>query len=248
MAKLAVIILTRNEEANIEATMESAAFADEIVVIDSGSTDRTQELAEKHGAKFITHPMDERGFAGQRNFALMQTEAEWVFYLDADERITDEAAKEIKAVTDKNEQKVFRIKRMNILFGQLMRYGAHRPDWCLRLFPREAVVWEGRVHEQAKSDLTVKSLQGVMHHLTYNDWHKYFAKLEQYTDMMAGKMYEQGKSASLWDITLRPAYAFFRAYIIQRGALDGELGLVFSLLHGYYTFVKYLKLRYMLEK
>lgn len=247
MSRLAVIILTKNEEVNIEAAIESAAFADEIVVIDSGSTDRTKELAEKHGAKFVTHPMDETGFAGQRNFALTQTEAEWVFYLDADERITKEAAREIRDVAGNTELGAFRIKRMNILFGQLMKYGAHRPDWCLRLFPRKAVAWEGRVHEQAKSSLPIGNLHGVMHHHTYNDWHKYFAKLEQYTDMMAGKMYERGKRSSLLDITIRPAYAFFRAYIIQKGALDGEFGLVFSLLHGYYTFIKYLKLRYIHE-
>ena len=91
-SRLAVIILTRNEERNIGAAIDSASFADEILVVDSGSTDATQAIAESRGAKFIPHPMGEDGFAGQRNFALTQTEAEWVFYLDADERVRPEAA------------------------------------------------------------------------------------------------------------------------------------------------------------
>ncbi len=243
MPRLAVIILTKNEEANIEGAMESAAFADEIVIIDSGSTDRTQELAEKHGAKFVSHPMDDEGFAGQRNFALNQTKAEWVFYLDADERITSSAVNDICEAIN-GDKAAYRIKRMNVVFGKLMKYGAHRPDWCIRLFPRESVIWKGVVHEKPQFNCLERSLENPLHHHTYNNWSKYFAKLAQYTDMMAVKMYKQGKRGHLSDITLRPLYAFFRAYILQRGFLDGELGLVFSLLHGYYTFIKYIKLRY----
>lgn len=245
MPRLAVIILTKNEEANIEAAIESAAFADEILVVDSGSTDRTQELAEKHGAKFISHPMDEEGFAGQRNFALTQTEVEWVFYLDADERISMELSEEMSKIVAGNEYAAYMVKRMNIVFGQLMKYGAHRPDWCLRMFPRNAVKWDGVVHEHADTLLPIKKLEQKIYHHTYDDWNKYFNKLSQYTDMMAMKMHENGKRSSIMDISIRPVYAFFRAYFIQRGILDGELGLIFSLLHGYYTFIKYLKLRYI---
>ena len=115
MPKLAVIILTKNEEKNIEDCIRSASFADEIVVIDSGSTDRTQELAEAAGARFIVHPMAEAGFAGQRNFALKQTDAEWIFYLDADERITAEAAGEIQGIVQQNECAAYRIRRMTML-------------------------------------------------------------------------------------------------------------------------------------
>ncbi len=245
MPRLAVIILTKNEEANIERAMESAAFADEIVIIDSGSTDRTQELAEKHGAKFISKPMDEEGFAGQRNFALMQTNADWVFYLDADERIASDTVTELSKIVKGDEHAAYMVKRMNIVFGQLMKYGAHRPDWCLRLFPRNEVKWTGVVHEQADTELPIKKLEHKIYHHTYDDWNKYFTKLSQYTDMMAKKMHENGKKSSMIDISVRPIYAFFRAYILQRGMLDGELGLIFSLLHGYYTFIKYLKLRYI---
>ena len=110
MLRLAVLILTRNEEAHIEACIKSASFADEIVVIDSGSIDKTQAIAESMGAKFITHPMGEDGFAGQRNFALTQTTADWVFYLDADERIQEEAAREIRRIVSDDNPAVYQVE------------------------------------------------------------------------------------------------------------------------------------------
>ncbi|MBR1697735.1 MAG: glycosyltransferase family 2 protein [Anaerovibrio sp.] len=244
MSDLAVIILTKNEEANIEDCIKSAMFANEIIVIDSGSTDTTREKAETLGVKFVEHPMDDDGFAGQRNFALTQTKAKWVFYLDADERLTQEAADEIREIVQSDRFDAYRIKRMNVLFGKLMKYGAHAPDWCVRLYPRDGVHWVGVVHERGETSLPLQDLNGVMHHHTYNEWNSYFRKLGQYTDMMAERMHQDGKKAGLGDLTLRPAYAFIRAYFIKRGFLDGELGLVFSILHGYYTFLKYLKLRY----
>lgn len=244
MPKLAVIILTRNEEENIEAAIASAAFADEIIVIDSGSTDRTQELAEKMGARFITHPMDEEGFAGQRNFALTQTDADWVFYLDADERITPEAKSEIRQMVTKDEQLAYKIKRVNIVFGQAMKYGEHRPDWCARLFPRQAVQWTGVVHESPQTELPVSQLHFVLHHYTYTDWHRYFEKFNQYTDLMAQRMWEKGKRATFGDILLHPLFAFIRFYFLRLGLLDGKQGLIFALNHYFYTMTKYVKLYY----
>lgn len=243
-SRLAVIILTRNEEKNIGAAIDSASFADEILVVDSGSTDATQAIAESRGAKFVFHPMGEEGFAGQRNFALGQTEAEWVFYLDADERITERAADCMAKIVARNEKAAFSLKRMNIIMGKLMKHGAHRPDWCLRLFRRGTVSWEGVVHERPVSALPSREMDGELLHHTYSDWTNYFHKLSSYTDMMAERMHEEGKTAGLADLTVRPIFAFFRAYVLQKGFLDGELGLVFSMLHSYYTFMKYLKLRY----
>ena len=244
MPKLAVIILTKNEEENIEGAMDSAAFADEIVIIDSGSTDKTQELAEKYGARFVLHSMDENGFAGQRNFALTQTEAEWVFYLDADERITSNAADEIQRIVCLNNQRCYKIKRMNVVFGQMMKYGEHRPDWCVRLFPRTQVTWMGVVHESPISKLPVVALQYPLHHYTYTDWHRYFEKFNQYTDLMAQRMWENGKRGTFLDILIHPAFAFVRFYILRLGILDGKQGLIFALNHYFYTMIKYVKLYY----
>ena len=243
MPKLAVIILTKNEEANIEAAIESATFADEILVVDSGSTDRTKELAEKRGATVIVNPMDEKGFAGQRNLALTHTKAEWVFYLDADERITPAAAQDIQAATHA-ENAAYKIKRINIVFGQAMKYGEHAPDWCLRLFPRQAVRWEGIVHETPKTQLPIKSLANHLDHYTYTDWDRYFEKFNQYTSLMSKRMLENGKRASFGDILFHPLFAFIRFYILRLGVLDGKQGLIFALNHYFYTMIKYVKLYY----
>ena len=243
-SRLAVIILTRNEEKNIGAAIDSASFADEILVVDSGSTDATQAIAESRGAKFIPHPMGEDGFAGQRNFALTQTEAKWVFYLDADERVRPETADEIKTVVASGEQAAYRIKRVNIVFGQAMKYGEHGPDWCERLFPRSEVQWTGVVHESPMTRLPVRSLWHCMDHHTYTDWNRYFEKFNQYTSLMAKRMLENGKRASFADILLHPFFAFVRFYILKLGFLDGKQGLIFALNHYFYTMIKYVKLYY----
>lgn len=245
MAKVAVLILTYNEEKNIVDCIKSAAFADEIILIDSGSTDQTQSLAESLGARVVVHPMDEAGFAGQRNFALEETQAEWAFYLDADERLTPAAGEEIRSIVDKNESAAWEIKRMNIVFGQMMRYGGYSPDWSMRLYPRTAVHWQGAVHENAQLDLPIKQMQEVMHHYTCTDWNRYFVKLNQYTTLMAEKMRDDGKKSSMAAMLLHPPFAFIRVYILQRGFLEGRLGLILALLHGFYTLTKYVKLYYL---
>ena len=224
--RLAVVILTKNEEKHIAACMASAAFADEILVIDSGST------------------MTDEGFAGQRNFALTQTQADWVLYLDADERITPELAAEIESVIQADKQACYAVKRWNIIFGQKMKHGDHGPDWCLRLFPRMQVRWDGVVHESPLTKLPQLKLAGAMHHYTYTDWVRYFDKFNQYTTLMARRMLDHGKRASFTDILLHPAFAFIRFYILRLGFLDGKQGFIFAVNHYFYTMIKYVKLYY----
>jgi glycosyltransferase involved in cell wall biosynthesis len=250
MPKLAVLILTKNEEKNIEDCIRSAMFADEIVVIDSGSTDRTIGMAESAGARVVVHPMTEQGFAGQRNYALTQTDADWVCYLDADERITPEAAEDIRAAVEADAPSAYKIKRMNIVFGQLMRYGEHRPDYVVRLFPRACVKWSGVVHEGPVlgTGLMIRVIKGCLHHYTYTDWDRYFEKFNQYTTLMAKKMQENGRSVSFADILFHPVFAFFRFYILRLGFLDGKQGFIFAVNHYYYTMIKYVKLYYLQKK
>ncbi len=245
---MAVIILTRNEKNNIVACLQSAAFADETIVVDSGSTDGTQDLALQYGAKVYEHPMDDTGFAGQRNFALTQTRAAWVFYLDADERILDDTAKEIAAVVAENNRAAYRVKRLNIVFGQLMRFGGHKPDYVTRLFPREAVKWAGVVHETPKTSLPVKTLKNPLEHYTYTDWERYFEKFNSYTTLMAKRMGEEGRHITFAHILFRPLYAFFRFYVLQLGFLDGKQGFIFAANHLFYTMIKYVKRYYAQRK
>ena len=138
--KIAVIILTHNEEAHIGACIRSAAFADEILVIDDESEDRTREIAAEAGARVISHLLA-GDFAAQRNFALTQTTADWVLYLDADERVRPAAGETMRRIAEENPKAAYEIKRVNIAFGQKMRYGGHRPDLCLRFFPMPFAGW-----------------------------------------------------------------------------------------------------------
>lgn len=242
MLRLAVLILTRNEEAHIEACIKSASFADEIVVIDSGSIDKTQAIAESMGAKFITHPMGEDGFAGQRNFALTQTTADWVFYLDADERIQEEAAREIRRIVSDDNPAVYQVERKNIVFGKMMHHGGHRPDFVYRLYPRAAIHWQGKVHEGIETDLPRKTLHNVLLHYTYTTWKQYFAKFNQYTSLAAQSMFERNKRVGKAGALGHAVFTFIRDYLLRGGFLDGFMGLTMSVMASVYTFVKYLKL------
>lgn len=242
MHKLAVLILTRNEEAHIEACIKSAFFADEIVVIDSGSTDKTQVIAESMGAKFILHPMGADGFAGQRNFALTQTTADWVFYLDADERIQEEAAREIRRIVSDGNPAAYQVERKNIVFGKMMHHGGHRPDFVYRLYPRTAIHWQGKVHEGIETDLPRKTLHNVLLHYTYTTWKQYFAKFNQYTSLAAQSMFARNKRVGTAGTLGHAGYTFIRDYLLRGGFLDGFMGLTMSVMASVYTFVKYLKL------
>lgn len=242
MSRLAILILTRNEEAHIEACIKSASFADEIVVIDSGSTDKTQAIAESMGAKFITHPMGEDGFAGQRNFALTQTTADWVFYLDADERIQEEAAREIRRIVSDGNPAAYQVERKNIVFGKMMHHGGHRPDFVYRLYPRTAIHWQGKVHEGIETDLPRKTLHNVLLHYTYTTWKQYFAKFNQYTSLAAQSMFERNKRVGKAGTLGHAVFTFIRDYLLRGGFLDGFMGLTMSVMASVYTFVKYLKL------
>ena len=241
--RLAILILTYNEEKNIGPCMDSAAFADEIVVVDSGSVDQTAAIAAEKGGNVVVHPMTE-GFAEQRNFALTKTQAEWVLFLDADERLTPNVAAEVRCIMERGDAFAYEILRKNIVFGQPVFHGGHAPDWSLRFYPRAAIRWEGIVHEAAKVTLPVKRLQACMFHHTYQEWERYFFKFNQYTTLLAQKMRDERKKVRFSDLLLRPMAGFFKFYILKAGWRDGRMGLVLALLHFFYTMTKYLKVYY----
>ncbi|VBB09305.1 nucleotide-diphospho-sugar transferases [Lucifera butyrica] len=246
MSRLAVLILTYNEEHHIAGCIQSASFADEIVVVDSGSSDRTVALAEAHEAKVVQHPMTE-GFAAQRNFALTCTDADWVLYLDADERITPELAAEIQKAVSSGAAACYSIKRYSIAFGQKMKYGVCRPDTVVRLFPLDAAEWEGMVHEGIKSNLPRRQLPSYMEHYTYTSWDRYFQKFNQYTTLWAEASYKKGKRCTQASIIGHAAGSFLQMGILKRGFFDGFYGFVLCCFHFSYTLAKYIKL-YELQK
>ena len=244
---LSVLILTHNEEENIRECIESASFADEIVVVDDESSDKTVEIAASLGAK-IYHRRLAGDFGAQKTFAIQQATSDWVFVLDADERFTPGAIKEIQKVIQSTPNVCYEIRRENCFMSGKATHGALRPDWVVRLMPRDGSVFEGKVHERQVSQFPIRQLEGYLIHYPYKDWHTYFVKFNKYTTLAANGYYQSGKRCCfVRDIVFRPVLAFVKTYVINLGFLDGRLGFVFSVTHSFYTMVKYLKL-FNLEK
>ena len=260
MASLSAIILTKNEENNIEATVKNALqCADEVLVVDSGSTDRTVELAKNSGARVVYRAWD-NDFSAQRNFALSQTEAEWVLYLDADEHLNHELVTAIKkvisesvSVVDRSSSgghsavsegklKQYSIQRKSVAFGTKFSYGVLYPDWVPRLFPRKSVKWEGKVHERPECSLPVEKLNGHIEHFTYKNWQEWEEKLCRYTTIWAEDAYKKGKRTTLPGALLHSVGGVFKMLIVRRGFMDGWMGICLSITHFFYTLLKYLKL------
>ncbi|MHC1718154.1 MAG: glycosyltransferase family 2 protein [Acidaminococcaceae bacterium] len=249
MAKLAIVVLTKNEEKNIKAVIANARqCTEEVIVLDSGSTDKTLEIAMQEGATTLFRAWT-NDFAAQRNFVLDKTEADWLLYLDADERLSDELINAIKLVAaSKNMDKQYVIKRCSYAFGQKFKHGVLRPDRVARLFPRDKVSWESKVHERPICSLKAEELPGYIEHYTYESWQQYFGKFNQYTSLWAEEAYKKGKRTKLAGAFAHAAYAFIQMTFFKRGILDGWLGLALCCNHFSYTLTKYLKLKEIQEK
>ncbi len=242
MGRLAVLILTRNEQENIVSVVEnSGTCADEIIVIDSGSTDDTTALAEAHGARVVSHAWT-GDFAAQRNFALTQTQAEWVLYLDADERLTPPLMQAVREAVAGDATAQYEVERRSVAFGQMFRHGVLKPDHVARLFPREKVRWVGSVHEHAESPLACVRLPGYLEHHTYRSFEQWEKKLCQYTTLWADGAFARGRRISKAGILGHSLGGLFKMLVLRLGFLDGWLGIYMCLNHFFYEMLKYLKL------
>ncbi len=243
MNSLAILILTKNEEENIPSVIENAKkCGGEVIIIDSGSTDRTVELAEKAGAKVSFRAWDD-DFSAQRNFALGETEADWVLYLDADERLNEEMIDEVKRIVSGGAMDhQYVMVRKNVAFGVKFNHGALGPDEVTRLFPREKVRWMNKVHEHPDCSLPKKTLKGHIEHHTYKSFAHWEEKCMKYTTIWAEDAYGRGKRTSLGGIFGHGFGGFFKTYVLQAGFLDGWMGLYTCFHHFFYTMMKYLKL------
>ena len=249
MNSLTVVILTKNEENNIvDAILNARQVTDKVLVVDSGSTDKTIELAEANGAKVIYRTWDS-DFAAQRNFALHHVETEWVLYLDADERINDELATSIKRAMQSPEKAMYRFIRRNSAFGRDFKYGVLGPDSVVRMFPKDLVKWEGKVHESPVGNLPVITLQGFLKHYTYTDFDQYISKMNAYSTIGAQNNKAKNKKVGvIKDFVLRPFFAFIKMYVLKKGFMEGWLGFVLCLNYANYTLNKYVKLKLINEK
>lgn len=247
MPTIAILILTKNEEKNIiEVVANAKCCADEVLIIDSGSTDATVNQAEENGAKVVYRAWD-NDFSAQRNFGLTQTKAEWVLYLDADERLNEELITAIKKAVKEDRKQQYAIVRKSVAFGQKFNHGVLKPDKVARLFPRDAVQWKNKVHERPECNLPLVILPGHIEHYTYESWVQWAEKFNQYTTIWADNAYAGGKRTSLPIAYGHAIFGFIQMAIFKLGVLDGWLGLALCCNHFSYTLLKYLKL-YELQK
>ena len=246
MSTVSVLILTRNEEKHIRDCIESCLpVADEVIVIDDGSTDQTVAIAESLGAKVVQHALAQ-DWAQQRMFAISQASCEWILFVDADERLSSDLAQEIRNLIRIGIKKSFSIQRENVFHHNRATHGVLRPDRVLRLMPRDGATVTGAVHETIASIYPSESLQASMYHYTYDTWEQYFNKFNSYTTVAAEAYRRSNKSISfVKDILIRPFWAFLKMYLLQGGFLDGKMGWVLSVNHYFYTMMKYVKLYHL---
>jgi glycosyltransferase involved in cell wall biosynthesis len=242
MNKLSIVIITLNEEDRLEETLKSCIdIADEIVVLDSFSTDKTCDIAARYGAKIYKNKFVDYG--SQKNAALDKAENEWILNLDADERVSDRLRQEILAFKQNENIPVdgFRINRKTFYMGRWIKHSGWYPDRKLRLFRKSKSRWRGRIHEALVLDGTTDRMGGDILHYTYRDMTDHINRLNRYSRMQARDIADKGKKLLHLRALLLPPITFLRFYIWKLGILDGFPGLVIALVSSWATAMKYLK-------
>jgi glycosyltransferase involved in cell wall biosynthesis len=242
MANISVIIITKNEADNIRACLESVKWADEIVIVDSGSTDSTAEICRELGAKVHVH--DWPGFGLQKNRALSYAVHDWVFSIDADERVTPELQSQLTKAMESNIENGYYVPRLSQFCGKFIRHSGWYPDYVLRLFRRtKGRFSDDMVHERVILEGTAGKLTSPLLHYSYLDEADVQRKTDQYAKTGALQMYKNGKSASYADAPLRAGWAFLRTYLLRLGFLDGIAGFDIALMNARTTYLKYMQLK-----
>jgi glycosyltransferase involved in cell wall biosynthesis len=241
MPGISSIVITFNEEQNIRRCLESVApFSDEIIVVDSLSTDRTVEIAREYATRVVEHEW--LGYGRQKQLALDQARGEWVFSIDADEVVSPELAEEIGSLAPDCDG--YEVPRLVWYLGRWIRHSGWYPGYVLRLFRRQAARFsEDAVHESVQLAGPRRRLRGDLLHYSYRDVAHHVAKINDFTSLAARQMDERGRRAGLVSLALTPGMEFLKVYLLRRGFLDGYPGLVVSTLHAWYVFLKYAKLR-----
>ena len=241
MRRLSVTIIAWNEEERLRACLESVGFADEIVVVDAESTDKTVSLAREFTDKVWVRPWP--GFAVQKNFALDQATGEWILSLDADERVTAPLATRIRSiVNDDGPAGGYLIPRRNLFWGAWVRHGGLYPDYQLRLFRRGAGRFaEDAVHESVGVTGPVQTLTEPLLHQSYRDLEDFVRRSNRYSTLAASDWLRRGRGVSVLDLIMKPLGRFLSMYIIRRGFLDGWRGLVLAVLYAEYVFLRMAK-------
>ena len=247
MEPVSATLIACNEERNIEDALRTLSWASEIVVVDSGSTDATVEICRRYTDKIFYRAWT--GYIDQKNFAVDQATNDWIFSLDADERLSRELIREIQELRSNGLTGAgFRIPRVANFMGKWIRHGDWYPDPQLRLFNRQKGRWQGgRVHESVKIGGEPGRLTGEIHHYTYRSLSDYLKRLEVYSTLASQDYRQRGKTSGPLKMLGHPFATFFKAYVLKGGFLDGVPGLMVAVMGAVSVFFKYAKL-YELER
>lgn len=242
MPKLTVTVITLNEAANIDQALASVRWADEIIVVDSGSTDDTVAIARRHTARVETRAWP--GYGAQKNYAASIASNDWILSLDADERVSAELAGEIRTLlASEPASRGYRLRRVTWYLGRWIRGTDWYPDHQLRLYDRRAARWNARpVHESVDVDGAPGQLRHDLQHYAYRDISHHLATIDRYTTLAANQWRADGRRATAIGLALHPAFAFLRNYVLRAGVTQGTPGLIVSILNAYYVFLKHAKL------
>jgi len=241
MAGLSCILIVRNEAARIERCLRSISFADEIVVLDTGSTDATPELARRHTHRVYSSAW--KGYGGTKQEALGMTTGEWILWIDADEVVPADLAGEIRGIVDgETEYSGFHLARKAYFLRRWIRHGGWYPGHVIRLFRRDCGRFSpDRVHEGVKLSGKAGFLKHPLEHHTDDTIRHYFEKFNRYTSLAAEDLAGRGKRPAVYHVLLRPVFMFLRMYVIRLGFLDGMEGFLLALFSGQSVFAKYAK-------
>ena len=243
--KISAAIITLNEERNISRAIESLRCCDEIVVVDSGSTDRTVELAVKLGARVMD--CNWRGYAGQKNFASDQCQNDWILSLDADEAVSEALEAEIWHIKKNGPQfDAYTMPRLAQYLGRWILHSGWYPDRKVRLFDRRLAKWVGGyVHESVAVEGRIGHLDSNLLHFTCNSLSEHLRTMDRYTTLAAEQLVAQKTPVGWSQLAIDPPWTFFKTYVLQRGFLDGTEGLAIAYMAALYNFLKYAKAKNM---
>ena len=243
--KISATIITFNEERNLPRAVESLRCADEIIIVDSGSTDRTVEIAEKLGARVVESAWP--GYANQKNFAAEQATHDWILSIDADESLSEALEAEIWRLKKNGPQfDAYTMPRLAKYLGRWIHHSGWYPDRKVRLYHRGKARWEGPyVHESVSVKGVVGDLESNLLHFTCESLSEHLKTMDRYTTLAAEQLIEAGQTVTWGRLIFEPPWTFFRAYFVKLGFLDGVEGLAIANMAALYSFLKYAKVRFM---
>jgi len=243
--RISAYIIACNEERIIARALESVRWMDEIVVLDSGSTDDTVTLAKKYGARIAVEAF--KSFVHQKNRAMELCTGDWLFNLDADEEVTPELRSSIESAVNKghpvNLKTIYDIRRRTFYLGRWMRHCGWYPEYRARLSQRGHAAWRGEVlHERLVGDGPEEFLEGDLLHRPYENLGDHLTTIARYSELWAGREASRGRKINRCDLVMRPLFRFFKMYVFKFGVLDGIQGLIASMMGAWYVFLKYARL------